>query len=91
VSIIKKDSYDSVDSYAALFLMALAKYHEKTHDTPFIVEREAQIQSVMHAMETMRCSDGLYMNDLEHRAKYLMDNVETNAGLRGYISLVEKG
>ena len=91
-SIVSEEStnkYDSVDSYAASFLMLLNSYYEKTEDTHYIIDNMDKIFIIIDALENTIDSNGLSKTDEEARIKYLMDNTEVNMALKDTINLLE--
>lgn len=90
--IVEKDgkkSYDSTDSYAALFLTVLNKYCEKTDDTEYIASKKADVLRVIDAM-LVTLNMGLTYAKPDYRVKYLMDNCEVYEGVKSAVSLLEK-
>ena len=75
----KKNSYDSVDSYAATFLMVLNKYYNETGDSEYILDHSSEIQRIVNAMFAMY-HKGLTIAKPEWKVKYLMDNCEVYEG-----------
>ncbi|NLA76166.1 MAG: hypothetical protein GX846_11965, partial [Deltaproteobacteria bacterium] len=85
-----EQKYDSTDSYAALFLIALWEYYNKTGDTKLLVERYQNINDVINAMIYTVDTDGLSFAKPGSRVKYLMDNAEVYQGLSSAINLLKK-
>lgn len=84
-----KNSYDSVDSYAATFLTTLAKYYARTGDSEFIIAHADDINRVTKTMlSTMFL--GLSMASPSYEIKYLMDNCEVYEGLTAVTALYEE-
>lgn len=81
-------SYDSIDSYAATFLMLLQRYHERTGDLTLIVEYQEQLTLIIQAMVYSFDQDGLCLAKPEYPIKYLMDNSEVYGGLGAAIALL---
>lgn len=75
----RKNSYDSVDSYAATFLMVLNKYYNKTGNSKYILDHSFEIQRIIYAMFEMY-HKGLTIAKPEWKVKYLMDNCEVYEG-----------
>lgn len=75
----RKNSYDSVDSYAATFLMVLNKYYNETGDSEYILAHSSEIQRIVNAMFAMY-HKGLTIAKPEWKVKYLMDNCEVYEG-----------
>lgn len=75
-----KNSYDSTDSYAALFLSALEKYSEVSSDESYAVSHGDEITGVYQAMLSTY-SGGLTFAKPDYSIQYLMDNCEVYTGL----------
>lgn len=84
-----KSDYDSIDSYAATFLMAINEYYQSSDDEVFILKIEKDIERVYNALMAME-SDSLFKNSLSREVKYLMDNTEVVYGLEAYIELLDE-
>ena len=84
----KENSYDSVDSYAATFLMVLNKYYNETGDSQYIIDHSNEIQRIINAMLAM-CYKGLTVAKPEWEVKYLMDNCEVYEGALAAAELFE--
>ena len=84
----KENSYDSVDSYAATFLMVLNKYYNETGDSQYIIDHSNEIQRIINAMFAM-CYKGLTVAKPEWEVKYLMDNCEVYEGALAAAELFE--
>lgn len=73
--LVSKESYDSVDSYIALYLNLLATYVEKGGSLKNIPDvEEAVEQCILRLMEISR--NGLTKVSKEKEVYYLMDNLE---------------
>ena len=80
VSETSKGSYDSTDSYSALFLKALADYVKTYGDTDYLLAHESQIRDITNVIfATM--SGGYTYAKPDYKIFYLMDNSEVYAGL----------
>lgn len=90
VSESTKEKYDSVDSYAASFLMALWEYHNKVPDDTYLIDHYDLIADVISALYTTIDEDGLSYTKPDYKVKYLMDNAEVHRGLSCAISLLEQ-
>ncbi len=73
-------SYDSTDSYAAMFLIVLQKYVEKTGDTAYVISRTADIERIVNALFATMSGD-LTLAKPDYAIKYLMDNCEVYEGM----------
>lgn len=82
-SAASRDTYDSVDSYSATFLWLAADYVRKTGDRDWAGKNAEKINLVLDAL--LRCMDenGRAFGKKEYPIRYLMDNSEVNAGLKG--------
>lgn len=87
---ITEQKYDSTDSYAALFLIALWESYNKTGDAEYLVERYPKITAVINAMISTIDSEGLSFVKPDSSIKYLMDNAEVYQGLSSAINLLKK-
>lgn len=76
-----KDSYDSTDSYAAMFLAAVWKYFEVTKDADFLKLYESEIRLVIVAMLSTMDKEYSYSKP-DYKIVYLMDNTEVYEGLK---------
>lgn len=70
-------SYDSVDSYAAVFLSLLRKYEEKTWDKQLLIDNKEKIMLIAQAVNSVFSeSRGLSEAKATYPIYYLMDNSE---------------
>ena len=70
-------SYDSVDSYAAVFLSLLRKYEEKTGDKQLLIDNKEKIMLIAQAVNSVFSeSRGLSEAKATYPIYYLMDNSE---------------
>lgn len=76
--------YDSIDSYASLFLILLEEYYNKTGDKSIFVENQEEIQKVENALNSMfdyeKNGTNLTLTKTQYKVYYLMDNCESYAG-----------
>ena len=80
ISETSRGSYDSTDSYSALFIKALADYQKAYRDTSYLQTHESQIKDITNVMfATM--SGGYTYAKPDYKIMYLMDNAEVYAGL----------
>jgi hypothetical protein len=84
---ISSEDYDSIDSYAATFLMVVAELYESTEDESFILSNESEIEKVYQALMAVE-KDGLFINSFKREVKYLMDNIEVVYGLEKYLTIL---
>ncbi len=83
-------TYDSVDSYAATFLLMAARYYAVTGDAALIRKNWAKIKDVAFTIAYLQDKDGLVRALPASDQKYLMDNCECYGGLLAYQDLSEK-
>ncbi len=76
-----KQTYDSVDSYAATFLSALLAFYESTGDADYLLARFDAVAGVIGAIEACVQENGLTVARPDYPVCYLMDNCEVYAGL----------
>lgn len=81
--------YDSVDSYAATFLLALRRYYASTGDAGLPRRNWRKIKDVAYTIAYLQDKDGLVRALPDSGAKYLMDNCECYGGLTAYQELSE--
>jgi hypothetical protein len=81
------EAYDSVDSYAATFLMLLHAYYQRVGKRELILANRAKIEDVAHLMIILKDRDGLTRAVPDRDSKYLMDNCEVYSGLKAYDAL----
>lgn len=84
-----EQEYDSTDSYAALFLIALWEYYEHTGNTKYIIDHYEEIAAILGAIEATTDEDGLTYAKPDYLVKYLMDNTEVYKGLSSALKLYE--
>lgn len=80
--------YDSTDSYAALFLMALNVYVEATGDIDYLLGYSEEVLSVIAVME-FTTKNGLSTASPDYPVIYLMDNAEVICGNKAAIHLLK--
>ena len=73
--------YDSVDSYAATFLILISEYCQRTGDEALFRQYQDQVLLVLGAMERTIDRDGLSFTKPDYLVKYMMDNAEVYAAL----------
>lgn len=80
VSETSRGTYDSTDSYSALFIKALADYAKTYGDKSYLQKHESLIKDITNVMfATM--SGGYTYAKPDYKIRYLMDNAEVYAGL----------
>lgn len=82
-------TYDSVDSYAAMFLITAECYAQKV-GTQLLKERRADIKRVADALLRTLEENGLSIVKQEYPVQYLMDNAEVYAGLQAGAKLIQE-
>lgn len=81
--------YDSVDSYAALFLILTEEYMEEGGSRECLAAWKEDILTVMDVLAG--CSqDGLSKVSVANETRYLMDNAEVNQALRDSVKLLKR-
>jgi hypothetical protein len=85
-----EQEYDSIDSYAALFLIALWEYYEQTGNVEYLTVHYRQINDVIGAMNATIDETGLSTVKPTLPVKYLMDNTEVYKGLTCAINLLQQ-
>lgn len=74
---INKEDYDSVDSYAAVFLSLLREYEEKTGDKQLLIDNKEKIMLIAQAVNSMFSETlGLSEATSTYPIYFLMDNSE---------------
>lgn len=82
--------YDSIDSYAAFFLIALWEYYEQTEEKEYLYIHYSDIVQVTKALEaTIDDQDGLSYVKPDYQVKYIMDNVEVYEGISCAINIFQ--
>lgn len=84
------ETYDSVDAYAATFIMLLHAYYQKVGNRKILNYYRKEIKDVAYLMIYLKDNDGLTRAVPYQDAKYLMDNCEVYAGLKAYIALAKE-
>ena len=81
-------SYDSTDSYSALFLILLADYCAQYGDTSVLSAHDAQIHQLADVLFA-GMENGYSYAKPDYKVMYLMDNAEVYAGLCSAATLFE--
>lgn len=84
-----KQSYDSADSYSALFLMLLNEYVEKYEDTQVISQCKEKTDCLVDVLLSLE-SGGYTESKKDSNVKYLMDNAEVYEGMEQALALYKK-
>lgn len=75
-------NYDSVDSYAATFLMLARKYHETTGDAAYLRDHVKDVEAIAEVMvKAIDPLENLALSKPDYPVKFLMDNAEVAKGL----------
>lgn len=82
VSETSKGSYDSTDSYSALFVKALGDYAQVYNDGTYLTEHASEIKAIVNVMFATMSSNGYTYAKPDYQIIYLMDNTEVYAGLK---------
>lgn len=86
---ISSETYDSVDSYSATFLILLNEYLKISGDQKFLSEFKTQIEDIAYTIAHLQDADGLMTAIPNSDVKYLMDNCEVYGGLKAFSELSE--
>lgn len=89
VSEITNKKYDSVDSYAASFLIVLWDYYKYTKNGEYLVQHYDDVLCIINAINAVM-NDGMTFTKPDYQIKYLMDNAEVYEGLGCAASLYNK-
>ncbi len=84
---ISTEDYDSVDSYAATFLILLYEYYRRVGNRQLLLANRKKIEDVAYLLIFLQDHDGLTRALPDQDSKYLMDNCEVYAGLKAYVAL----
>lgn len=82
-------TYDSVDSYAAMFLLLVDRYAQAVSDE-LLFSRTEDILLVLEALLNTIGPNGLSYAKSEYPVQYLMDNSEVYAGLCAAARILER-
>ncbi|MEG1811480.1 MAG: hypothetical protein RR232_08350 [Clostridia bacterium] len=83
-------TYDSIDSYAACFLILLDEYYAKTNDAAYFICNADGIFDVMDALLAMIADNGLSIVKPSNHTQYTMDNTEVFCALEGCARLLSQ-
>lgn len=81
---------DSVDSYAAVYVIVLSAYYNAGGDASFLREHADDARIVINTLLGTISANGLSCVSPENDTNYLMDNAEVLAALHAVPSLVEQ-
>lgn len=85
---VSTGDYDSIDSYAASFLVLLNEYRKATGDTALICEKDGFVGGVIQLL-TRLFEDGLTLARPDYPMHYLMDNCEVAQALGAAAELID--
>ncbi len=74
--------YDSIDSYAATFLILLEEYTKTTGDYNIIKDNKQKVEDVLNIMLSQLEENGLTRVSNENRIQYTFDNGEVSKALK---------
>lgn len=83
-------SMDSVDSYAATFIMLVEKYSAVANDSLFPEQNRQKLEDIVYLIPYLQQADGLTIALPNTTGKYLMDNCEALAGIDAFVTLGER-
>ncbi|MCP4632055.1 MAG: hypothetical protein GY855_03940 [candidate division Zixibacteria bacterium] len=81
------ESWDSVDSYAATFIILIYEYYKLTDDRKLIEENRQQLEDIIYLIPYLQDEDDLTIALPGVNEKYLMDNCESYGGVCAFIEL----
>jgi len=81
------ESCDSIDSYAATFIILIDRYFKLTGDLKLIESNRQKIEDVAYVIPFLRGEDGLTEALPDQDERYLMDNCEAYGGLSAFVEL----
>ncbi|MHB1680283.1 MAG: hypothetical protein ACYCTB_07230 [bacterium] len=83
-------TYDSADSYAATYLMAVYKYYTKTKDIRTLKYILPKLKDVAYIIPYLQASNNGLIKALPDKDdEYLMDNCEDYGGVKAYLNLLK--
>ncbi|RZD14799.1 MAG: hypothetical protein EVJ47_00490 [Candidatus Acidulodesulfobacterium ferriphilum] len=84
------NTYDSADSYAATYIMAVYKYYKKTKDIKMLKYISSKLKDVAYIIPYLQTSNNGLIKALPDKdEEYLMDNCEDYGGVKAYLGLLE--
>ncbi len=84
-----REDMDSVDSYAATFIMLVQRYLELTGDRSLIQANRSKLEDIIYLVPYLQQDDRLTIALPGHKGKYLMDNCESLGGISAFIQLAD--
>lgn len=81
---------DSVDSYAASFIMLVDKYSDVANDISFPQLYHQKLEDIIYLIPYLLQPDGLTVALPNTTGKYLMDNCEALAGVAAFVRLAQR-
>lgn len=88
VSEATDQSYDSADSYAAVFISALAAYYRATGDADYVLSHYEAFEGILNVIKRCTQDHGLTIARPDYPVCYLMDNCEVHAALSDAAALI---
>lgn len=82
-------SYDSADSYSAVYLMLLWEYVERYGDADILAAEKEKTDSLVELLLSLQ-SEGYTESFRGSNVKYLMNNMEVYQGMKSALKLYEK-
>lgn len=86
LSLISTESYDSVDSYSAVFVSLLAEYAGKYGQKEYLRVHQEEIDRLVQVM-LFTLEDGYSVASPQYPYKLLMDNAEVYQGMKDALAL----
>ncbi len=87
---VSTGDYDSADSYAATFLILVARYAAVTGDLNYVRSHLGDLDAMAGVILRLQDADGLVWAKPDFRMKYIMDNAENYRGLMDWSFTLQK-
>jgi len=87
---VSTGDYDSADSYAATFLILVARYAAVTGDLDYVRSHLSDLDAMAGVILRLQDADGLVWAKPDFRMKYIMDNAENYRGLMDWSFTLQK-
>jgi hypothetical protein len=84
------ESADSLDSYAATFIMLINRYYDLSEDRQLMESNRKKIEDIIYLIPYLQDHDGLTVALPGTTGKYLMDNCEALGGVSAFVELAGK-
>lgn len=85
-----REEMDSVDSYAATFIMVVQRYLEISGDRTLVQANREKLEDIIYLVPYLQQSDRLTIAKPDHEVKYLMDNCESLGGISAFVKLANR-